>query len=62
MNNKYYAGIGSRNFPAAVLENMTKIAARLEKAGYTLRSGGAGGADTAFSLGVEAAARGKVPL
>ena len=46
-----YAGIGSRKTPSDVLETMTKIAKRLENLGYTLRSGGAVGADTAFEKG-----------
>lgn len=49
----YYAGIGSRNTPKHIMEEMAKIATKLEKKGYTLRSGGAGGADLAFESGVE---------
>lgn len=49
---KYYAGIGSRETPKEVLEYMEELAIRLEKQGYILRSGGAGGADTAFEKGV----------
>jgi hypothetical protein len=48
---KYYAGIGSRTTPIDVLERMTKVALRLDKRGYVLRSGGAEGADTAFENG-----------
>lgn len=48
---KCYAGIGSRQTPPEVLALMTKIAARLEQRGLVLRSGGAEGADTAFSNG-----------
>lgn len=48
---KYYAGIGSRETPPEILHLMTKIATKLEKDGFTLRSGGADGADNAFSLG-----------
>lgn len=47
----FYAGIGSRSTPPQVLVVMTQIAAGLEMAGYTLRSGGADGADTAFATG-----------
>ncbi|GIK44892.1 MAG: hypothetical protein BroJett012_07950 [Betaproteobacteria bacterium] len=43
-----YAGIGSRETPKAILATMRKIAIRLGEMGYTLRSGGADGADTAF--------------
>lgn len=48
-----YAGIGSRETPKEVLELMTKAAAWLESKGYTLRSGAAAGADTAFENGVK---------
>lgn len=50
---KYYAGIGSRSTPPEILEYMTKAAGFLERMGYTLRSGGAAGADTAFENGVK---------
>ena len=46
-----YAGIGSRKAPPDQLARMTRAAARLNKMGYTLRSGGAAGADTAFEAG-----------
>ena len=46
-----YAGIGSRETPQDVCDDMTAIAAALEARGFTLRSGFAGGADTAFELG-----------
>jgi len=45
----FYAGIGSRETPQDILEEMANIAKYLESKGYTLRSGGAGGADIAFS-------------
>lgn len=48
---KYYAGIGSRNTPADILDLMTHLARRLDSRGYTLRSGGADGADAAFERG-----------
>ena len=48
---KYYTGIGSRSTPENILENMTSYAKRLSLFGYTLRSGGADGADTAFEKG-----------
>ena len=47
-----YAGIGSRNTPAEVMIVMQRIANVLEGAGFTLRSGGADGADDAFEKGV----------
>lgn len=46
-----YAGIGSRKAPRDQLERMAKIAVRLAARGYTLRSGGADGADLAFEAG-----------
>lgn len=48
-----YTGIGSRATPVNVLELFSRIAMRLELRGYTLRSGGAKGADHAFERGVE---------
>lgn len=48
--NKYYAGIGSRETPRHVLSIMEGIAKRL-RGEYTLRSGGAIGADSAFEKG-----------
>ncbi|WP_018079137.1 DUF4326 domain-containing protein [Thiobacillus denitrificans] len=46
-----YAGIGSRVTPADQLQRMTRAAARLAAMGYTLRSGAAPGADSAFEAG-----------
>lgn len=48
----YYAGIGSRKTPKDILDYMTYLAGALELLGYTLRSGGANGADSAFEAGV----------
>lgn len=48
-----YAGIGSRATPPEVLEKMTLLASRLASMGYTLRSGGAEGADRAFEAGAD---------
>lgn len=48
---KYYAGIGSRKTPDDVLVQMVAIARDLRRRGYTLRSGGAPKADTAFERG-----------
>lgn len=45
---KYYTGIGSRDTPEHVLDEMTQLAREFVKRGWTLRSGGAQGADTAF--------------
>lgn len=50
---KYYTGIGSRETPASVLALMTNIAMSLSDLGYTLRSGRAAGADTAFEKGAD---------
>jgi hypothetical protein len=46
-----YAGIGSRRTPGDVCDDMTAIAQALETRGFTLRSGGASGADAAFEAG-----------
>lgn len=46
-----YAGIGSRSTPDHVLQTTRKIAHRLSELGYTLLSGGADGADSAFEEG-----------
>ena len=47
-----YAGIGSRETPAGVKHEMTRIAEVLAATGWGLRSGGAEGADLAFQAGV----------
>lgn len=47
----FYAGIGSRKTPEEIGVKITKIASDLEKCGYTLRSGGAEGADSYFEAG-----------
>ena len=46
----YYAGIGSRETPKNKCRLMTKIA-KILSGKYTLRSGGADGADSAFEAG-----------
>jgi O-acetyl-ADP-ribose deacetylase (regulator of RNase III) len=48
----FYAGFGARQAPQDILDKMTSIAAYLEALGYTLRSGGAIGSDSAFEKGV----------
>ncbi len=48
-----YAGIGSRKTPKDAIKLIRLIAARLEKEGWILRSGGANGADSAFEEGVQ---------
>lgn len=47
-----YSGVGSRKTPLDICAIMTKLAARLEQQGYTLRSGAADRADSAFEEGV----------
>ena len=48
---RYYAGVGSRNLPDRMAEQMQRVARHLSSLGYTLRSGGAKGADQAFESG-----------
>ena len=43
-----YAGIGARATPADVLELMSEVASKLAAESWTLRTGGARGADQAF--------------
>lgn len=52
MDPKFYAGIGSRDTPEHIQDKMRAIAEILERKKYTLRSGGAIGADLAFESGV----------
>lgn len=51
----FFAGVGSRKTPHAVLDLMRGIGSRLSEAGAHLRSGGAIGADTAFFEGAREA-------
>lgn len=51
MTYKPYAGIGSRDTPIETLELMEVIGRALDFHGFTLRSGGAIGADSAFESG-----------
>lgn len=51
---KFYAGVGSRRTPPEVLDLMRRLGGALGVFGYTLRSGGADGADTAFEEGAKA--------
>ena len=53
MKNKIYAGIGSRETPADMLEVMRNVATKLAKNSAILRSGGADGADSAFEMGCD---------
>ena len=49
----YYTGIGARKTPDEILILMNDIANELSRTGYTLRSGGADGADAAFEDGCD---------
>lgn len=51
---KYYAGIGSRETPGHILNIMHILGRHFAGLGWTLRSGGALGADTAFENGCTA--------
>lgn len=48
---RIYAGIGSRETPPEILEDMVTIATIAGRDGWCLRSGGADGADSAFEHG-----------
>lgn len=48
---KFYCGIGSRETPDDICNNMSGLAEELWELGYTLRSGNAHGADQAFTTG-----------
>ena len=50
---KYYAGIGGRDTPRNICQDMTNIAIILDNMGFILRSGGAVGADSAFECGTK---------
>lgn len=45
---KIYTGVGSRDIPKQAYDILASVAAKLDTQGWTLRSGGAEGADTAF--------------
>lgn len=61
MNNRFYAGIGSRETPEDVLDTMYRLATDLSFLKFTLRSGGAEGADVAFENGARNA-KGKIEI
>lgn len=50
---KFYTGIGARKTPIDILALMSSISRKLEIEGWTLRSGGAFGADSSFADGVK---------
>lgn len=45
---EYYTGVGSRKAPSKILKLAENISIKMSKKGFTLRSGGAIGADKAF--------------
>lgn len=47
----FYAGIGSRKTPKQMLSFMKYLGSHMHLNGYTLRSGAADGADSAFEIG-----------
>lgn len=49
---KWYTGVGSRETPANILKLMESVGFALASQGWTLRSGGAIGADQAFEKGM----------
>jgi hypothetical protein len=51
----FYTGVGSRSTPENILLVMSKLAQMLGWGGWTLRSGGAEGADSAFEYGASLA-------
>jgi hypothetical protein len=48
-----YTGIGSRKVPGSVFDKFVSIGSELGNLGFTLRSGGADGCDTAFESGCD---------
>ena len=50
---KFYTGVGSRKTPIEIMAAMSAIAVKLGSLCWTLRSGGAAGADSAFQSGAE---------
>jgi hypothetical protein len=52
---RIFAGIGSRETPTPILEQMTLIGKGMAERGWILRSGGAVGADSAFEKGCDLA-------
>lgn len=49
--NKYFTGVGSRETPTEILALMRKYSRIMTLKGWSFRSGGADGADTAFAQG-----------
>jgi len=59
---RFYTGVGSRDTPEEVLSVMRTLAKCLARAGYTLRSGGAEGADAAFESGAQEVPQAKMQI
>lgn len=60
--NKYYTGIGSRETPKETLDLMREYSRIMALKGWSFRSGGADGADTAFSDGwLDASNKAEIP-
>lgn len=57
---RFWTGIGSRDTPADILELMSRIGTYMAERGFSLRSGGASGADLAFERGVIASTQPKL--
>ena len=55
VSTKTYVGIGSRNTPVVIQAFMRFLGYKLAREGWTLRSGGAPGADSAFEEGCDIA-------
>jgi len=49
----FYTGIGSRETPQEIVKVMVAVGEKMGELGWTLRSGGANGADLAFELGCD---------
>ena len=52
---RIYAGVGARSTPSDILDRMERIAEAMARRGWTLRSGAAAGADSAFENGASRA-------
>lgn len=49
----FYTGVGAREIPPEIAKTMSLYGAVFAELGYTLRSGGATGSDTAFEIGCD---------
>lgn len=57
-----YSGIGSREIPPEFYNAIKRYAILLAQAGFTCRSGGADGSDTAFATGVYSVGKSKMKI